>query len=126
MGYRIVKAYYIKLNKNHIPYFYASLVEGPNGGKYILDEFNSEMLVKYTLGNKYMSCIGRFDYKLDNLFKQYCMKYGTVQVLDKQLSLSKLGQLEKATGVLIRLKGRDKTESMAKNIEQLKEFVMEV
>lgn len=38
---------YCQLSVNHIPYLVYSIVEGPRGGQYMLDEFNTEVLLKH-------------------------------------------------------------------------------
>lgn len=44
--YKFVEFGYCQLSVKHVPYFIYSIVEGPRGGQYILDEFNTEVLMK--------------------------------------------------------------------------------
>lgn len=44
--YKFVEFGYCQLSVNHVPYFMYSIVEGPRGGQYMLDEFNTEALMK--------------------------------------------------------------------------------
>lgn len=46
MGYTIKELVYVKSSAVHIPYFGYMIIEGPKGGLYCLDEFNSQILIR--------------------------------------------------------------------------------
>lgn len=49
--YKIKDAIYLRNEKlaNHIPYFFALIVEGPRQCKYLIDAFNTEILLRKAL-----------------------------------------------------------------------------
>lgn len=44
-GYSIDAFYYVYLGGYHIPYFGITVISGPRGGKYVLDEYGTERLL---------------------------------------------------------------------------------
>ena len=44
--YKIKSIAFIKISPNHVPYYAYMIVEGPRGGEYIVDEFNTELILK--------------------------------------------------------------------------------
>ena len=44
-NYIITEVHVARQSKNHIPYFIYIIIEGPRGGKYLLDLFNIEMII---------------------------------------------------------------------------------
>lgn len=49
--YRLDKLVMVKLSSTHIPYFGYIIVVGPRGGKYLLDQFNTEVMTRYAVGD---------------------------------------------------------------------------
>lgn len=47
--YKIEKIVLTKLFKNHVPYLAYIIVRGPRGGMYIIDDFNTEQILKTSL-----------------------------------------------------------------------------
>lgn len=44
--YKITEIHFARKSVNHIPYFTYMLIEGPRGGKYLLDMFNIECIIR--------------------------------------------------------------------------------
>lgn len=49
--YRLDKLVMVKLSSTHIPYFGYIIVVGPRGGKYLLDQLNTEVMTRYAVGD---------------------------------------------------------------------------
>jgi len=49
--YTVKKIVFIKLSAQHIPYYAYMIVAGPKGGIYVVDEFNTEVILKRIMPN---------------------------------------------------------------------------
>ena len=49
--YKLEKLVMVKLSSEHIPYFGYIIVVGPRGGKYLLDQFNTEVMTRCAVGD---------------------------------------------------------------------------
>lgn len=112
--YKINKVIFNKLHSNHVPYLLGILVEGPRGGKYFLDCFNTETLLKTYFGMGYSNfvtnlvqdAIDRSKYKIE---KEYItIKYDT----EKEM-LAAIRRKYKAV-ILSRLDGKETTLKISK------------
>lgn len=45
--YKFIQFGYYQLSAEHIPFLVYSIVQGPRGGNYLLDEFNTDKLLQY-------------------------------------------------------------------------------
>ncbi len=54
--YKIVQLIYNRLSNEHVPYFAAALVKGPNGGHIIIDEFTLQAMIRAKTGRPIEGC----------------------------------------------------------------------
>lgn len=113
LGYEIDKVIVVRLNNEHIPYIKGLLVIGPKGGKYLLDEFNSEILVKNIIKND-LRLLAPFDFRIANLLIGYGMVKKRVLVLNQDELSNRLGERLGAR-VLARKAGIDTVNTISKN-----------
>lgn len=70
-SYKIVKVVAAAQSPRHIPYLVYVIVAGPKGGKYLLDLFNIEMIIR----NKITSKIDAF-YSIESILLSYARRIG--------------------------------------------------
>ena len=57
--YKVREIVYTKLFDTHLPFLAYTIIEGPRGGKYLVDVFNTELIFKGATGNVYMGHPGK-------------------------------------------------------------------
>lgn len=118
-GYKIIKFIYCKLSANHIPYFICSYIQGPKGGVYVLDEFNTEYLFKKITG---LQLSGK-----ESIVRSLVSKNG-IGLKYSEYDAEANRKIAKEFGYkyLERLNGKDMTEKIAKNFDwQQKKTILE-
>lgn len=118
-GYKFIKFVYCKLSANHIPYFVCSYIQGPKGGMYVLDEFNTEYLFRKITG---VQLSGK-----ESIVKNLVSKNGVV-ARHSEYDAAENKKVAKEFGYryLERLNGKDTTEKIAKGLdEQQRKTILE-
>lgn len=122
-GYKITDIIFIKLNAEHMPYMLGIIVEGPNGGKYILDEFCTERAVYKCVDNS-MAALMPFNYRISTLLRQYARdKKINIIVFNERIGLATIKTEYGLSGVLYRKSGLESAKRIGKNLLDLKEYV---
>ena len=94
--YRLDKLVMVKLSSTHIPYFGYIIVVGPRGGKYLLDQFNAEVMTRRAVGDiitkiSYCGAIHRYMIRENRAhYTDICIDDGTIGEFAKKESATLL------------------------------------
>jgi len=94
--YRLEKLVMVKLSSTHIPYFGYIIVVGPRGGKYLLDQFNTEVMTRRAVGGiitkiSYCGAIHRYMIRENRAhYTDICIDDGTIGEFAKKESATLL------------------------------------
>lgn len=125
IGYEINKVIVVRFNNSHIPYIKGILVNGPKDGKYLLDEFNSEILVKGLLKNN-LALLEPFNFRISQLLMSFGNRTKKVVVLDQDVPLELISKKYGAK-LLARKDGLEYTNKMYKDNDcnRLRKFILD-
>lgn len=94
--YRLDKLVMVKFNKAHIGYFGYLIIVGPRGGRYLLDQFNTEVMFKRAIANiitQISACGAIYRYMAVNNKIQHL----TVSINDGSININGFAKEEGAT-----------------------------
>lgn len=122
--YKVEKVIGYSPDRNTIPSCYAVLVSGPRGGKYILDLFNSEFMIRTAVGavNGDMTVFEPWNYRIENLLLSFGRQKKLYLEVDRKMPLSDLSKIYKAK-VLYRKSGLKTAISIGIDLDEIKEFI---
>lgn len=124
MNYKIQQIIIVRLSNSHIPYFKGLLIVGPRGGKYLLDEFNSEKLIKTVLKDK-MELLKTFDFRIPNMLMSFGLHIKKLIVMNEDVLINTLAKKYNAKA-LIRQDGLETVKKISDQLEysELMEFII--
>ena len=94
--YKLDRLVMVKLSSTHIPYFGYIIVVGPRGGKYLLDQFNTEVMTRCAVGDmitkiSYCGAIHRYMIRENRVhYTDICIADGNIGEFAKKESATLL------------------------------------
>lgn len=107
--YEIKKIFFVRNFKSHIPYYIGMEIIGPHGGRYVVDEFNTEIILKRHYNTPVL------EERTSNIMAKIGREKNNIYFV--QWSGSSDEFINQSDGIkLIRKKGIEKAEIIGKNI----------
>ena len=118
--YKIEKVIGYSPNRNTLPECKAVLVSGPRGGRYILDLFTAEFLVRAAIENNMMA-LEPWGYKVGTFLISYSKQSNIYLETDRQISIGDMSKIYNAR-MVTKKSGVNTAVTLGAELEGVAEF----
>lgn len=125
VGYEVSKVIVMRITNSHIPYIKGILVKDQEDNKYLLDEFNSEIIVKHIIKDN-LSLLAVFNFRISELLISFGKQSKKLIVIDQDIPLDLLSERYEAK-LLSRKEGLEDTNRIYSDTDysELRKFILD-
>lgn len=119
--YKIEKVIGYSPDRNTLPQCVAVLISGPRGGKYILDLFTAEFMIRAVVNNNLM-VLEPWNYKVSTFLISYSKQKGIYLETDKEISVGELSKIYNAK-LITKKSGINMAVTFGYDLEDVNKFI---